>query len=473
MDGRCPKKFFVCVAAALCVLFASPSRADEPPLTDAQKSRVSAVVVAYRKARPAVVSISAQKLVSGGLFGGELFGDQPLDDIFLSPLRPRAVQSLGSGVLIHSQGYIVTNAHVIRRAQTITVTLHDASQLEAKLISADPACDLAVLKVQPPEGQRLPFLPLGRSDDLMVGETVIAIGNPLGYANSVTTGVVSATDRTLDFASGVTFENLVQTDAPINPGNSGGPLLNVNGEWIGVNTAIRADARNIGFAIPADMVAGQLARLLDFERINRVTFGVAVTSQHGDAGDHLVVSAVRDSTPAAGKLAVGDVLRTVNKTAVPQIGDFLCFMLAQKGGATLTLTVLRDGKDVEVEVELADRAKPEGRALAQTNLGLTVREIDVELARDLRLPVESGLLVTEVDKDGPAAAIGVRPRDVLFQVAQFYVKNLDDLGTLLEELPAGAAVRIGILRGETAAWAPVKIRSAANSANSRESSGGE
>jgi len=383
---------------------------------------------------------------------------EPLDDIFRSPLRPQAVQSLGSGVLINNQGYIVTNAHVIRRAQKITVILHDASQLEAKLISADATSDLAVLKVQPPEGTTLPFLPLGRSDDLMVGETVIAIGNPLGYANSVTTGVVSAVERTLEFAGGVKCENLVQTDAPINPGNSGGPLLNIRGEWIGINTAIRADARNIGFAIPADMVAAQLAKLLDFERINRVTFGATVAPRHGESGDHLVVSSVRESTPAAGKLAPGDVLHAVNKTPVSQIGDFLCFMLAQKGDTVLTISVLRDGDEVEVEVQLVDRSRPDGRALAQAKLGLTVREIDAELAHDLRLPVESGLLVVEVEKDGPAAAIGVRPRDVLFQVAQFYVKNAEGLGTLLEELPAGANVRIGILRGETAAWAPLKVR---------------
>jgi len=152
------------------------------------------------------------------------------------------------------------------------------------------------------------------------------------------------------------------------------------------------------------------------------------------------------------------VLRTLNHTPVPQISDFLCFMLAQKGDATLTIGVLRDGSEVEVEVQLGGRAEPDGKALAQAKLGLTVREIDAELAHDLRLPVESGLLVTEVEKDGPAEKIGVRPRDVLFQVAQFYVKNGVDLGTLLEELPADANVRIGILRGETAAWAPLKIR---------------
>ncbi|MCL2700968.1 MAG: trypsin-like peptidase domain-containing protein [Phycisphaerae bacterium] len=463
MDERSSRKFPACVALALCVVFSAPATAEEPELTEAQQSRVTPVVLAYRKARPAVVSISAQKTVSGGVFGGELFGGEPLDNIFPSPLRPRrAVQSLGSGVLINAQGYIVTNAHVIRQAQTITVTLHDASQLEAKLISADPACDLAVLKIQPPEGQRLPFLPLGRSDDLMVGETVIAIGNPLGYANSVTTGVISAVNRTLDFASGVTFENLVQTDAPINSGNSGGPLLNIHGEWIGINTAIRADARNIGFAIPVDMVAGQLARLLDFERINRVTFGAVVAPRHGEAGDELVVTEVREGTPAADKLAKGDVLRAIDNTPVPQISDFTCLMLGLKNDAALTITVLREGVEQAVEVQLAERNKPDGLALAQAKLGLTVREIDAELARDLRLPVESGLLVVEVEKDGPAEKIGVRSRDVLFQVAQFYVKNAETLGTLLEDLPADASVRIGILRGETAAWAPLSIRAASD-----------
>jgi len=437
----------------LCLCPLWPSLAQDAPLTDAQKSRVTPVVTAYRKARPAVVSISAQKVVQGG---AGLFGGDPLDEIFPSPLRPRAVQSLGSGVLIHPQGYIVTNAHVIRRAQKVTVTLQDNTPLEARVISADDTCDLAVLKVEPSRDKTLPFLPLGRSDDLIVGETVIAIGNPFGYSNSVTAGVVSAVDRKLEFASGVTCEQLIQTDAPINPGNSGGPLLNINGEFIGINSAIRADGHNIGFAIPVDVVAARWGSLLDFERINRVVLGASLKPQHGEKGDQLVVAEVRKDTPADGKLAKGDVVLSVNKTPVHQITDYTCLMLSQKADTPMTLTVQRAGKEQAVELKMLAKPKPDGKAMAIKLMGLTLRAIDKETAEDLGLAIDSGLLVVDVEKGSPGEKIGMRKKDVLFQVAQFYVKSLDDLGTLLEDLPAGASIKIGIIRGNVAAWAAMK-----------------
>ena len=270
--------------------------------------RLTPVVLAYRKARPAVVNISTKKLARAK-FG--LFGRDPFEDIFedtlASPLfRQVPVQSLGSGFLIHPNGYIVTNAHVVRRAQKITVTLADGSKYKALAISSDPDHDLAVLKINPLAGQQLAFLTLGRSDDLMVGETVIAIGNSMGYANSLTTGVISAIDRTMSFRDVVTIRGLIQTDAPINPGNSGGPLLNVKGELIGINTAIRADAQNIGFAIPIGRLAEELPHLLDFEGINRVIFGAVVVQRHGELEDELLVTEVRRGSPADGKLRVGD-----------------------------------------------------------------------------------------------------------------------------------------------------------------------
>ena len=418
--------------------------------------RVTPVVRAYRKASGAVVNISTTRLVS---VRGGLFGRDPFENIFPSPLsRKVPVQSLGSGVLIHSSGYIVTNAHVIRRAQTISVTLSDKTRLAAEVISSDPAHDLAVLKIDPPAGKKLHRLALGRSDDLMVGETVIAIGNPLGYANTVTTGVISAVGRTLEFRGGVKYTNIIQTDAPINPGNSGGPLLNVKGELIGINTAIRPDAQNIGFAIPVDALAGELVKLLDFEQINRVVFGAKVAQRHGASGDELYVVSVRSGTGAAGKLRAGDIIVSVNGERMRQITDFTCGMLALKAASTVRMTLSRGGKETSVAIELKGKKRPDGKALARALFGVTLREVTRGLARDLRLPLGRGLMVTGLDAGGPGGKIGLSLKDVLFQVDNFYVRTLDELGVILEDVKVGQAVKIGIARGRVRAWVTLRAR---------------
>ncbi len=441
------------VLAAL--LLAAPAWA-----LDDDDPRVTPVVRAYRKARPAVVNISAEQLVTPG-FGFPGFGEDPFAEIFPMPYARRVpVKSLGSGVIIHPDGYIVTNAHVVRRAQAIQVTLSSGKDREAKVISADPAHDLAVLRITAPAGGPLPYLPLGRSDDLLVGETVIAIGNPLGYANTLTTGVISALDRTLEFGGGVKYAGLIQIDAPINPGNSGGPLLNIKGELIGINTAIRADAQNIGFAIPVDALAEELASLLDFERMNRVVFGATVVQRHGQAGDEVVVKAVAPGTPAAKRLRAGDRIVALDGRPVRQITDFTCAMLTAKGGQVVRLTCRRGQEEFVAAVQLAVKPKPDGAALARSRLGLMLRPITPQLARDLRLSVGSGLLIVDVEAGGPAARLGLRRRDILFQVDRFYLSDLEQLGQLLEDVEAGGSIRIGILRGNQAVWAPIRLRAA-------------
>jgi len=419
-------------------------------------SRVTPVVLAYRKARPAVVNISAEKIIRArlGLFSGD-----PFDDIFPSPLTRRVpVRSLGSGVVIHKDGYLVTNAHVVRQAEKISITMPDKTKYAAKVISTEAKYDLAVLKVDLPRGKTLPFLPLGRSDDLMVGETVIAIGNALGYANTLTTGVISATDRKLEFRGGVKYSGLIQTDAPINPGNSGGPLLNIRGELVGINTAIRADAQNIGFAIPVDIVAEELGRLLDFEQINRVVFGARVAGRRTAGGLELYVASVRKGTPAAAKLKAGDRVLALNGSPTRQIPDYTCAMLSAKAGTKVRLKIRRDGKELEVVVLVSPKPRPDGKLLASKLFGMTLRQVTPLLARQLRLPVDRGLLVVALDKDGPAARLGVQLKDVLFQVDRFYVTDLDGLGLILEDFKAGQAVRIGIARRNIRAWVIIRAR---------------
>jgi len=455
--------------SCLWMLAASCAVVAAQDVADPKVSRVTPVVRATRRARPAVVNISTEKIISTrwGMFGRDIF-----EDIFPSPFRRRVpVHSLGSGFIVHPAGYIVTNAHVVRRAQTIHVKLADKSQHPARIISSDEAHDLAVLKIDPPKGKALSYLPLGRSDDLMVGETVIAIGNPLGYSHTVSCGIISALDRKLEFRENVSYGGLIQTDTPINPGSSGGPLLNIRGELIGINTAIRADAQNIGFAIPVDFLMNEFPALLDFERIQRAVFGAKVLQRHAASGDELYVAEVRPGTPAAGKLRAGDRVISLNGRRVRQIPEFTCGMLSVKSGSAARLEVVRGGKTVAVRVAVRAKPRPDGKRLAGALFGMTLRKITPALARELRLPVTQGLLVVGIDEAGPAHRIGLRLKDVIFQVGKYYVGDLESLGMLLEGFPAGGVLRIGVARGSVAVWAQIRARRSSSQATTGASRG--
>ncbi len=453
-------RFWVSLAAwvALSLVFASVARGQADP----NNPRVTPVVLAYRRAKPAIVNISATRVARvRGLFNNPFF-----DDVF--PSRPRRTTNLGSGVIIHPGGFVVTNAHVIQQARRIVVTTAEDVRYEARAIASDRACDLAILKLdpndplpgedgrRPPASNTLPHLPLGRSDDLMVGETVIAVGNPLGLSNTLTMGIISATDRTLRFGDESVFEGLIQTDAPINPGNSGGPLLNIKGEFIGINTAIRADAQNIGFAIPVDRLGDELVDLLDVERMKRVVFGARIVRPRRDRGGGLLVQQVRLETPAAEGLQAGDRVVAIDGEPVEQLTDYVFAMLSAEAGRTLRFTVRREGVRRTVEVTLARRPKPDGRKLAQRLLGLTLREITPELAREWSLPARSGLVVVGVDRGGPGDRIGVELKDVVFQVGRIHVGDLDELGAVLEDVRPGEALRVGVARRNIVAWATLR-----------------
>ena len=453
--------WLACVFAP-AVTLALPALAGDVPDND---PRVTPVVRAYRKVKPAVVNIATEQIVNARM---GLTGDDIFDQVFPSPLLRRVpVQSLGSGFVIHPSGFIVTNAHVVRRAEKIEVQFADKTKYPAKIVSASEQYDLAVLKIDPNGGAALPYLPLGRSDDLMVGETVIAVGNPFGYTSTLSTGVISAIGRDLEFEGGVKIASLIQTDAPINPGNSGGPLLNVKGELIGITTAIRAGAQNIGFAIPVDSLAAELSELTDYERVNRVILGAAVAQKQTPAGTMVIVTSVRPGTPAEGKLLKDDRILAVGGAKVEQIPDFVCTMLFARAGQRLPLRVERAGKAMDVEVLLTAKPRPDGKLLGERLLGVTLQPITPELAKEQRLTVDKGLLVVAVDADGPAAKIGVQKKDVLFQVDRFYVTSLDDLGMILEDVKGGQRLPVGIVRGNVRAWAPIVTRQATSGPTSR------
>ncbi len=420
------------MAAALLVAGAVAT-ADDPQ----RDRRRTPVVEVFEQCRDAVVNISTTRVVRMRSLHGS-----PLDDIFdFGPPRARdqRIQSVGSGVVVHESGYVLTNAHVVSQASDVQVTFADKHTLPAEVVAVDPEHDLAVLKVN--ASRPLKAQKLGRSDDLLVGETVVAIGNPLGLQHTVTTGIVSALDRDLQFNEDTVYKGLIQTDAPINPGNSGGPLLNVNGELIGINTAIRGDAQNIGFAIPVDRLWELLPKLLDIERRQRVRFGVDVSGT-----DARIVTVRKDSPAATAGLLRGDRIVRFNGEVLRDGIDYYVHLLGQKPESKVRLAVERGKKTVDVTVPLQPIPLPDGRELALKLLGTDLAEVSAEQRRKYDLPDYAGLVVERVERGGPAERAQIHPRDYILRIDRVPVTALKDVGLALEQTQPGERVHVEGLR---------------------------
>ncbi len=404
-----------------------------PASTAAQSDRRrSPVVEVFEQARDAVVNISTTRVVRM----------QPsLIDIFeFGPrARSRQVHSVGSGVVVHPGGYLVTNAHVVAQASDIGVTFADGHTAEAEIIAVDSEHDLAVLKIQ--TDRPLHAQKLGRSDDLLIGETVVAIGNPLGLQHTVTAGIVSAVARDLEFSGEVQYKGLIQTDASINPGNSGGPLLNVNGELIGINTAIRGDAQNIGFAIPVDRLWELLPAMLDIERHERVAFGLDVS------GPDASVRAVQPDSPAAqAGVRVNDTLISFDGEPIRDGIDYYVHLLARQPGDEIRLGLRRAKQELTVEIPLQAKPLPDGNRLAGALLGITLGPIPARIRRAYGLPAHIGLMVEEVQPGSPAGRAEMRPGDLILRIDRVTTASLEQIGLALERVTPGESVTVEGLR---------------------------
>ena len=332
-------------------------------------ARRNVITTAAQRVSPAVVTVSveATRMVRMDPFAG-LFRDPFFDQFMPSPERAQRISGLGSGVIVDASGLVLTNEHVVREAQKVSVTLPDGRQLPAEVLGGSPAYDLAVLRVK---GTRLPVAPLGRSDDLVVGEWAIAIGNPFGNLlessqPTVTAGVISATDR--DIKGGATetgiYKHMVQTDAAINPGNSGGALVNADGEVIGINTFILSGSGGsvgIGFAIPIDLARRILDEVVRFNRVRTAWPGMQVQVVDGRLAQQLgwqteggmVVTQVTPGGPAAkAGMRVRDRIRKVNGRTVNTVDDIQAGVYGLFVGDRLTLTVEREGRTLTVDVML-------------------------------------------------------------------------------------------------------------------------
>lgn len=392
-------------------------------------SRRSPVVVAVEKASPAVVSIFSTQEIERqeNPFSGNPFFEDFFRDFFEPFPQRRTERSLGSGVVIRADGYILTNEHVVLQAGTIQVQLADDRKLNARLVGADSDSDLAVLKVD--EAKSLPHLPLGTSDDLMIGETVIAIGNPFGLSHTVTTGVVSAVNRSLN-AGERTYYDFIQTDASINPGNSGGPLLNIKGELIGINSAIYGKAQGIGFAIPISRAKRIVEELISHGAVEAPWIGIATQTLTPELASHfslrekrgVIIRAVEPDSPAArAGLQRGDVLLALDGRPVVSSEEYLQRERTYTNGARLRFRIARGREERDLTVTAARFPQEKAEELAWYLLGLGVSEKGDKL------------LVTKIRPQSSAAQIGFRTGDVILGVAgnqvttlaEFYRKVID------------------------------------------------
>lgn len=389
--------------------------------------RETPVVKAVARARQAVVNIRTEQIVrrNNSPFG---FGDSFFDQFFRDMLPPASMtkQSLGSGVIIDPEGHLLTNAHVIAKASRIFVALPDRNdELEAELVGIDERLDLAVLQIK--GAGKWAYLSLARSDDLMLGETVIAIGNPLGLGHSITTGIISSVGRRIELENGVT-SIFIQSDALINPGNSGGPLININGDLIGINTAIARQAQGIGFSIPSDIARRVLRELIDYGQVRPVYLGIVP----GEVGDAFVprdgrrgvvlVDFLEDSPAEKAGLRVADVIQAVNGIVVGGIDELNAQLATYPPGSKVKLQLLRGMKILEYDVELAPLSDAYLLAYTRRVFGLGFET------------VRGGLLITSVEANSSAAKAGIEPGDMVVEIARRKIGDPDNYRRLMANL---------------------------------------
>ncbi len=379
----------VLLALAVVVLgHPQPSTAQTP----SSSPRITPLVRAIQNALPAVVAIRSQRhlrTVSGpGSLG-----------------QPQQIEGMGAGVILHRDGFILTNHHVVAAVERIYVTLSDGRTFEAQRLGSDPQADLAVLRIRTPSP--LPEVPLGSSHDLMLGEPVLAIGNPFGYDHTITRGIISALGRRVQVNEELIYPDLIQTDAAINPGNSGGPLINAEGKMIGLTVAVRVGAQGIGFAIPVNRALQVAAQIL--QRWRPVRHGIRL--HWSVEAEAWVVGAVLPGSPAQNaSLRPGDQILRVNGQPTSNPVS-LQLALLQSPQRSVRLQVQRAGESVQMLLNLPPG--PETEDLAWELLGLKLEPIGQEVLKKWQVPYRGGLRVAQVRQGSPAQRQGLRVGDIL------------------------------------------------------------
>ena len=425
-----------------------------------------------KEVSPAVVNISTTQVVRFSRPRMRTpFGRDPFDDFwnnyFGNAPREQKRRSLGSGFIVSEDGYILTNNHVIEKADEITVTLLDKEELKAELVGSDPKTDIALIKIK--AGKKVPHISLGDSEKLEIGEWVVAIGNPFGLGHTVTAGIVSAKGRII--GSGP-YDDFIQTDASINPGNSGGPLFNLQGDVVGINTAIIQGGQGIGFATPIHLAKSVLSQLKEKGKVTRGWLGVyiqrltpemAESLSLGNRKGALVSDVTKDGPAEKAGVKSGDVIVSYDGKEVVNEHDLPQMVATTKPGKKVTVVVIRDGKEVRIPVTIAEMEgeKEPGRAGGpdvSKGLGVTVQDITPEIARQFEIENRKGVIVTQVEDGSPADDAGFQDGDIVRSINRQAVRNVQEFGSLLKKFKGEKTLLFLVERGDARIFLAVKMK---------------
>ncbi len=431
-----------------------------PNILCADHDRESAVVRAVRKVSPVVVNISTEFEVRKRTNPFSGFGfDSYFDSFFRDFLDPGFEHrykrtSLGSGVIIDGKrGFILTNEHVIKKTGTINVVLKDGREFSAQIVGADPDSDLAVLRIA--SKSPLPDIEMGDSDGIMIGETVFAIGNPFGFSNTVTTGVISATNRSFRVNETV-YHDFIQTDASINPGNSGGPLLNINGELIGVNTAIYAKAQGIGFAIPINKAKKIVSDLIKYGEVVHAWIGITVQkiderlSQYLNLSDKIgvLVKKVENNSPAYKTgISNGDIILSIGTTTIYSEKGYQTIMRDFSEGETIVINVLRNGNKKRFAVKATVFPKELAMDLAYNLFGIAVENLSIKNRYRYKTDAREGVVISDLHPQSYLARIGASQGDIIRQMNDITINNIKDFEKAVIKYRQKSSIVILLQRG--------------------------
>ena len=420
---------------------------------DAQSStRMTPIVRAIAAAKPCVVNIEGKKTVRNEGADGN------------SQNSFKQVKGMGTGVIIDQRGYILTNYHVVDGVSRIQVRLADQTQTIARLIAHDSRTDLAIIKID--LESESPVIKFGTSSDLMEGETVIAMGNAYGYRHSSTRGIISSLHRNVPISESQVYYDLIQTDAPINPGNSGGPMLNIDGECIGINAAVRGGAQCIAFAIPINAALDVAADLLQVETKDSLSLDFETMTIYENHRARLLVKSV--SADNSNGLHKGDVIETINGTQVFRRLDLERSLIGLSSGQDIELGIRRDGEELLATINTNSKSsaakpvvEPEYQSLAWDMLGLALEPISSQEFAQLSTKHNGGMRVVKVRSNGPAASQSIRAGDVLIGIHEWETTSENDVEFILnqDEIRSRNQVKYFILRGQSTLWGNIRVAS--------------
>ena len=423
------------LAASILSIFARGQEASEDTL------RRDATVRAVEKVLPTIVNIQTEILVNRNDFYGDLLWD------FFGPYyrkRPsRSAYSLGSGVIIDDDGYILTNAHVVSRADRIEVVLHDGRKYEAQAYAGDNQSDIALLRIITDEDEKFPAVQFGKPDDLLLGETVIALGNPFGLGSSISKGILSSKNRRPEIeGTPLDVADWLQTDAAINPGNSGGPLINLRGNTIGLNVAVYKEAQGIGFAIPMKRIASALGEIFMPEFLSGLWFGAMI-----DAGvKPLRVEAIQEGAPAAtAGLKAGDQILGINDQPVTNIIDYFRELTKNNGDGPVKITVARNETAHILKAKLEPEENHYNADLIRDKTGITLQPLTPNLRRYFGLRGVDGFIVASVESDSPASRARIQESFVISSINGQRLKTITEAAKLIDSVEDGKTITLQAL----------------------------